>query len=131
MFKQFLEAGAMDFCQIDSCRLGGVNKIIAVILLAAKFNIIPVCPHAGGVGLRIRASLGGLYLCICYAGESNGGVCRPPTRTHGVFRHCQGWKVLPSRGSRLCPDKGSINAAVRIPRWTNLEELRLPVARQV
>ena len=50
MFKQFLEAGAMDFCQIDSCRLGGVNEIIAVILLAAKFNI-PVCPHSGGIGL--------------------------------------------------------------------------------
>ena len=50
MFKQFLAADAMDFCQIDSCRLGGVNEIIAVILLAAKFDI-PVCPHAGGVGL--------------------------------------------------------------------------------
>ena len=50
MFKQFLEAEAMDYCQIDACRLGGVNEILAVILLAAKFNV-PVCPHAGGVGL--------------------------------------------------------------------------------
>ena len=50
MFKQFLEAGAMDYCQIDSCRLGGVNEIIAVLLLAKKFDV-PVCPHAGGVGL--------------------------------------------------------------------------------
>jgi L-fuconate dehydratase len=40
----------MRFCQIDSCRLGGVNEVIAVLLLAAKFGI-PVCPHAGGVGL--------------------------------------------------------------------------------
>jgi L-fuconate dehydratase len=50
LFKQFLQASAMDFCQIDSCRLGGVNEVIAVLLMAAKFNV-PVCPHAGGVGL--------------------------------------------------------------------------------
>lgn len=50
MFKQFLQSGAMQFCQIDSCRLGGVNEILAVILMAAKCKV-PVCPHAGGVGL--------------------------------------------------------------------------------
>ena len=50
MFKQFLAAGAMDICQIDACRLGGVNEVVAVLLLAAKFGV-PVCPHAGGVGL--------------------------------------------------------------------------------
>ncbi len=50
MFKQFLQAGAMGFCQIDACRLGGVNEVIAVLLLAAHFRV-PVCPHAGGVGL--------------------------------------------------------------------------------
>jgi L-fuconate dehydratase len=50
MFKQFLQAGAMQYCQIDACRLGGVNECLAVCLLARKFNV-PVCPHAGGVGL--------------------------------------------------------------------------------
>jgi L-fuconate dehydratase len=50
MFKQFLQAGAIGFCQIDSCRLGGVNEVLAVLLMAAKFGV-PVCPHAGGVGL--------------------------------------------------------------------------------
>jgi L-fuconate dehydratase len=50
MFKQFLQAEAIGFCQIDSCRLGGVNEVLAVLLLAAKFGV-PVCPHAGGVGL--------------------------------------------------------------------------------
>ena len=50
MFKQFFQAKALDFCQIDACRLGGVNEVVAVLLLAAKFNV-PVCPHAGGVGL--------------------------------------------------------------------------------
>ncbi len=50
IFKQLLQAGAIDFCQIDSCRLGGVNENLAVMLMAAKFGV-PVCPHAGGVGL--------------------------------------------------------------------------------
>ena len=50
MFKQLLQSDAIDFCQIDSCRLGGVNEVIAVLLMAAKFGV-PVCPHAGGVGL--------------------------------------------------------------------------------
>jgi len=50
LFKQFMQAGAMSFCQIDACRLGGVNEVLAVLFMAAKFGI-PVCPHAGGVGL--------------------------------------------------------------------------------
>ncbi len=50
MFKQFFQADAIGFCQIDACRLGGVNEVIAVLLLAAKHGV-PVCPHAGGVGL--------------------------------------------------------------------------------
>lgn len=50
VFKQLLQAGAISFCQIDSCRLGGVNEVLAVLLMAAKFGV-PVCPHAGGVGL--------------------------------------------------------------------------------
>ena len=50
LFKQFMQAKAIKFCQIDSCRLGGVNEVLAVLLMAAKFGI-PVCPHAGGVGL--------------------------------------------------------------------------------
>ena len=50
IFKQLLQTGAIRFCQIDSCRLGGVNEVLAVLLMAAKFGV-PVCPHAGGVGL--------------------------------------------------------------------------------
>jgi L-fuconate dehydratase len=50
LFKQFLQANAMQFCQVDACRLGGVNECLAVHLLARKFNV-PVCHHAGGVGL--------------------------------------------------------------------------------
>jgi L-fuconate dehydratase len=50
IFKQLLQADAIRFCQIDACRLGGVNEVLAVLLMAAKFGV-PVCPHAGGVGL--------------------------------------------------------------------------------
>jgi L-fuconate dehydratase len=50
MFKQLLQARAIDVCQIDSCRVAGVNENLAILLMAAKFGI-PVCPHAGGVGL--------------------------------------------------------------------------------
>jgi L-fuconate dehydratase len=50
VFKQLMQAEAIDFCQLDACRLGGVNEVLSVLFLAAKFGI-PVCPHAGGVGL--------------------------------------------------------------------------------
>ncbi|KAI0065819.1 enolase C-terminal domain-like protein [Artomyces pyxidatus] len=50
VFKQLLQAEAIDVCQIDSCRLAGVSEVISVLLMAAKFGV-PVCPHAGGVGL--------------------------------------------------------------------------------
>jgi L-fuconate dehydratase len=50
VFKQLLQAGAIDVMQIDACRVAGVNENLANLLLAAKFGV-PVCPHAGGVGL--------------------------------------------------------------------------------
>lgn len=64
-FKQLMQAGGLGVCQIDSCRLGGVNEVLAVQLLAAKFGI-PVCPHAGGVGLCEHVQHLALidYICI-------------------------------------------------------------------
>ena len=50
IFKQLFQSGAISFCQIDSCRVGGINEVLAILLMAAKFGV-PVCPHAGGVGL--------------------------------------------------------------------------------
>jgi L-fuconate dehydratase len=50
MFKQFLQSDGIDVVQVDACRLGGLNEVLAVLLMAAKFGK-PVCPHAGGVGL--------------------------------------------------------------------------------
>jgi L-fuconate dehydratase len=50
IFKQLLQADAIGVCQVDACRVGGVNEVLSILLLAAKFGV-PVCPHAGGVGL--------------------------------------------------------------------------------
>ena len=66
VFKQLMQANAIAFCQIDACRLGGVNEVIAVLLLAAKFGV-PVCPHAGGVGLCEYVQHLSMfdYVCVC------------------------------------------------------------------
>ncbi|MGN9910788.1 enolase C-terminal domain-like protein [Phytohabitans sp. LJ34] len=50
IFKQLLQAEAIGVMQIDACRVGGVNEVLSEILMAAKF-CVPICPHAGGVGL--------------------------------------------------------------------------------
>ncbi|HEY2521115.1 MAG TPA: enolase C-terminal domain-like protein [Streptosporangiaceae bacterium] len=50
MFKQLLQGGAIDYCQVDSCRVASINEIVPILLMAAKFGV-PVCPHAGGFGL--------------------------------------------------------------------------------
>lgn len=50
IFKQLIQQGAIDVCQIDACRMGGVNEVLAVLLIAKKFNV-PIVPHSGGVGL--------------------------------------------------------------------------------
>jgi L-fuconate dehydratase len=65
IFKQLMQAEAIDFCQLDTCRLGGLNEALAVLLLAAKFGI-PACPHAGGLGLCEYEQHVSLidYLCV-------------------------------------------------------------------
>jgi L-fuconate dehydratase len=50
IFKQLLQAGAIQICQVDACRVAGVNEVVSILLMAEKFGV-PVCPHAGGVGL--------------------------------------------------------------------------------
>jgi L-fuconate dehydratase len=50
LFKQFITRGAIDIVQIDACRVGGLNEVLAILLMAAKYGL-PVWPHAGGVGL--------------------------------------------------------------------------------
>ena len=68
MFKQLLQAGAIDFLQMDNCRLGGLNEAMAVLLLAAKFEV-PVCPHAGGIGLCEYGQHLSLIDYVCVSGS--------------------------------------------------------------
>ncbi len=68
IFKQLMQAGAIDFCQFDNCRLGGLNEAMAVLLLAAKFGV-PVCPHAGGIGLCEYGQHVSLIDYICVSGS--------------------------------------------------------------
>ena len=86
MFKQFLEAGSMDFCQIDSCRLGGVNEILAVLLLAEKFNV-PVCPHGGGVGLCEFVQHLAIFDYVSVSGTKEGRMVEYVDHLHEHFLH--------------------------------------------
>jgi L-fuconate dehydratase len=84
MFKQFLQAGAMDFCQVDSCRLGGLNEVLAVLLMAAKFGV-PVCPHAGGVGLCEYVQHISLIDYLCVSGSLEGRMTEFADHLHEHF----------------------------------------------
>jgi L-fuconate dehydratase len=68
IFKQLMQAGAVDVCQLDNCRLGGLNEALAVLLLAAKFGM-PVCPHAGGLGLCEYGQHLSLIDYVCVSGR--------------------------------------------------------------
>ena len=84
IFKQLLQAQAISFCQIDSCRLGGVNEVLAVILMAAKFGI-PVCPHAGGVGLCEYVQHLSIFDYICVGGSLENRVLEYVDHLHEHF----------------------------------------------
>lgn len=84
IFKQLLQAEAIDFCQIDGCRLGGVNEAIAVLLMAAKFQV-PVCPHAGGVGLCEYMQHMAFFDFICVSGSKDGRVLEYVNHLHEHF----------------------------------------------
>lgn len=84
VFKQLLQAGAIAYCQIDSCRLGGVNEVVAVLLLAAKFGV-PVCPHAGGVGLCEYVQHESIFDYICVSGSLEGRITEFVDHLHEHF----------------------------------------------
>ena len=84
MFKQFIMRGAIDVVQIDSCRLGGVNEILAVMLMAAKYKL-PVCPHAGGVGLCEYVQHLSMIDYLCIAGTREGRVIEYVDHLHEHF----------------------------------------------
>lgn len=84
MFKQLFQADAIAIAQIDSCRLGGVNEILAVLLLAAKFGV-PVCPHAGGVGLCEYVQHLAIIDFIAISGTMDGRVVEYVEHLHEHF----------------------------------------------
>jgi len=84
IFKQLLQARAISFCQIDSCRLGGVNENLAVMLMAKKFGV-PVCPHAGGVGLCELVQHLSMFDYIGISGTMDGRVTEFVDHLHEHF----------------------------------------------
>jgi L-fuconate dehydratase len=70
IFKQLLKSGAIKYCQIDASRVAGVNDVMAIILMAAKYGV-PVCPHGGGIALCNMIQHYGIWDQIAVAGHSN------------------------------------------------------------
>jgi L-fuconate dehydratase len=100
IFKQLLQADAITFCQIDSCRLGGVNENLAVMLMAAKFGV-RVCPHAGGVGLCEYVQHLSMFDFIGIAGTMEGRVIEFVDHLHEHFEE----PVTIRRGRYMAPMK--------------------------
>jgi len=101
MFKQFIMRGAIDVVQIDACRLGGVNEILAVMLMAAKYKL-PVCPHAGGVGLCEYVQHLSMIDYLCISGTREGRVIEYVDHLHEHFvEPCE------IRGAAYMPPKGA------------------------
>jgi L-fuconate dehydratase len=84
IFKQLLQANAVDVIQIDACRVGGVNENIAILLLAAKFGI-PVCPHAGGVGLCEMVQHLAMFDYLSVSGTTEGRMVEFVDHLHEHF----------------------------------------------
>lgn len=84
IFKQLIMRGAVDVVQIDSCRIGGVNEILAVMLMAAKYDL-KVCPHAGGVGLCEYVQHLSMIDYLCIAGTREGRVIEYVDHLHEHF----------------------------------------------
>ncbi|HEV8459219.1 MAG TPA: enolase C-terminal domain-like protein [Gaiellaceae bacterium] len=98
LFKQLLQADAIDIVQIDACRVAGVNEVIAILLMAAKFGV-PVCPHAGGVGLCEYVQHLAAFDYLSVSGSLDGRVVEWVDHLHEHFVHpavvVDGHYVLP------------------------------------
>ena len=84
IFKQLLQAKAIGICQIDSCRVGGVNEVLSILLMARKFGV-PVCPHAGGVGLCEYVQHLAIFDYIAVNPSLEGRVCEFVDHLHEHF----------------------------------------------
>jgi L-fuconate dehydratase len=118
LFKQFFQARAIQFCQIDSCRLGGVNEVLAVLLMAAKFGI-PVCPHAGGVGLCEYVQHLSIFDYICISGTLENRELEFADHLHEHFVE----PVVVKNGHYMAPAAPGYSAAMRP---ASLDEYEFP-----
>jgi L-fuconate dehydratase len=84
LFKQFITRSAIDIVQIDACRLGGLNEVLAVLLMAAKFDL-PVWPHAGGVGLCEYVQHLSMIDYLCVSGTKDERVIEYVDHLHEHF----------------------------------------------
>ncbi len=108
LFKQLMQANAISFCQIDSCRLGGVNENLAVMLMAAKFGV-PVCPHAGGVGLCEYVQHLSMFDFIAVTGTMEGRVIEFVDHLHEHFEE----PVVVRRGRYMPPSKPGYSITIK------------------
>ncbi|MFD0067288.1 enolase C-terminal domain-like protein [Streptomyces sp. NPDC056690] len=118
MFKQFLQSEAIGICQIDACRLGGVNEAVAALLLAAAHDV-PVCPHAGGVGLCELVQHLSIFDYVAVSGSMENRVVEYVDHLHEHFHD-----PVRIRGSRyLVPEAPGYSAQIR---RETLETYRYP-----
>ncbi len=118
MVKQFLQAGALRICQIDACRLAGVNEAVASLLLAAAYDV-PVCPHAGGVGLCELVQHLSIFDYVAVSGSMDNRVIEYVDHLHEHF-------VSPVRlreGHYLAPRSPGYSAEIR---RASLDAFRFP-----
>jgi L-fuconate dehydratase len=108
IFKQLLQAGAIDVLQIDAARVGGVNENLAILLLAAKFGI-PVCPHAGGVGLCELVQHLSMFDYVALAGTTENRVIEYVDHLHDHFID----PVVLREGHYLAPTAPGFSATMR------------------
>jgi L-fuconate dehydratase len=108
IFKQLLQAGAIDFVQIDAARVGGVNENIAILLLAAKFGV-PVCPHAGGVGLCELVQHLAMFDYVAVSGTTTDRVIEYVDHLHEHFVD----PVVIERGRYRAPTMPGFSAQMR------------------
>ncbi|MFE0356053.1 L-fuconate dehydratase [Streptomyces nigra] len=108
VFKQLLQAGAIDVLQIDAARVGGVNENLAILLLAAKFGV-PVCPHAGGVGLCELVQHLSMFDYIAVSGTTEDRVIEYVDHLHDHFLD----PVVIREGHYAAPAAPGFSAAMR------------------
>ncbi|MFB7737080.1 L-fuconate dehydratase [Streptomyces sp. NPDC056112] len=116
VFKQMLQAGALDVLQIDAARVAGVNENLAILLLAAKYGV-PVCPHAGGVGLCELVQHLAMFDYVAVSGTTEDRVIEYVDHLHEHFLN----PVVIQDGHYAAPTAPGFSAAMRaesIARYT-------------